>query len=208
MEYRKPSVDEAESFWNLMNQLDYETKYMLYEPGERGKNLPRIESLIRDSVEGEDFLLVAQTDNKLVGYISAQKGRLHRIAHSAYIVVGILADYRGKGIGTEFFKRLNVWAEENEVVRLELTVICENEAAKHLYTNSGFRIEGIKQKSVCIDGKYLDEYYMASISRLVTTAFPEAMAPIKTWHWFSSDFTARSTHLRSSGCILMTAGRG
>ena len=163
MEYRKLSVDEAEQFWSLMNQLDYETKYMLYEPGERTKNLPRIESLIRDSVERQDFLLVAETDNKLIGYISAQKGRLNRIAHSAYIVVGILTDYRGKGIGTEFFKRLNIWAEENKVVRLELTVICENEAAKHLYINSGFEIEGIKRKSVCVDGKYLDEYYMARV---------------------------------------------
>lgn len=108
MEYRKLSVDEAEQFWSLMNQLDYETKYMLYEPGERTKNLPRIESLIRDSLEGQDFLLVAETDNKLIGYISAQKGRLNRIAHSAYIVVGILMDYRGKGIGTEFFKRLRM----------------------------------------------------------------------------------------------------
>ena len=163
MEYRKLSVDEAEQFWSLMNQLDYETKYMLYEPGERTKNLPRIESLIRDSVERQDFLLVAETDNKLIGYISAQKGRLNRIAHSAYIVVGILTDYRGKGIGTEFFKRLNAWAEENKVVRLELTVICENEAAKHLYTNSGFEIEDIKRKSVCVDGKYFDEFYMARV---------------------------------------------
>ena len=88
---------------------------------------------------------------------------MNRIAHSAYIVVGILTDYRGKGIGTEFFKRLYVWAEENNVVRLELTVICENEAAKHLYTNSGFEIEGMKRKSVCVDGKYLDEYYMARV---------------------------------------------
>ena len=104
MEYRKLSVDEAEQFWSLMNQLDYETKYMLYEPGERTKNLPRIESLIRDSVERQDFLLVAETDNKLIGYISAQKGRLNRIAHSAYIVVGILTDYRGKGIEQSFLK--------------------------------------------------------------------------------------------------------
>lgn len=37
MEYRKLSVNEAEQFWSLMNQLDYETKYMLYEPGERTK---------------------------------------------------------------------------------------------------------------------------------------------------------------------------
>ncbi|MCI5902316.1 MAG: GNAT family N-acetyltransferase [Blautia sp.] len=163
MKYRRLSVDEAEQFWHLMNQLDYETKYMLYEPGERTKNLPRIELLIRDSLEGEDFLLVAETDNKLIGYISAQKGRLNRIAHSAYIVVGILMDYRGKGIGTEFFKRLNVWAGEKKITRLELTVICENEAVKRLYTNSGFEIEGIKRKSVCVNGKYLDEYYMARV---------------------------------------------
>ena len=78
MEYRKLSVDEAEQFWELMNQLDYETKYMLYEPGERAKNLSIIESVIRESVEGKDFLLVAETDHKLVGYISAQKGNLNR----------------------------------------------------------------------------------------------------------------------------------
>ena len=83
-EYRKLYVDEAEQFWSLMNQLDYETKYMLYEPGERTKNLPRIEYLIRDSVEGQGFLLIAETDNKLIGYISAQKGRLNRIALSAW----------------------------------------------------------------------------------------------------------------------------
>lgn len=33
--YRKLNINEAQNFWNLMNQLDYETKYMLYEPGER-----------------------------------------------------------------------------------------------------------------------------------------------------------------------------
>ena len=95
--------------------------------------------------------------------ISAQRGRLNRIAHSAYIVVGILREYRGKGIGTEFFKRLNAWAEEKKMTRPELTVICENEAAKHLYLKSGFEIEGVKRKSVCVDGAYLDEYCMARI---------------------------------------------
>ena len=112
MEYRTPSVDEAEQLWNLMNQLDYETKYMLYEPGERRKNFPIIASVIQDAVDGKDFLLAAETENRFIGYISAQRGRMNRIAHSAYIVVGILRDYRGKGIGTEFFKRLNAWAEE------------------------------------------------------------------------------------------------
>ena len=163
MHYRKLVKTDAERFWEMMNQLDHETKYMLYEPGERIKNIARIESLIENSVEGEDFLLVAEENDKIVGYISAQKGGLNRIAHSAYIVVGILQNYRGKGIGTEFFKQLDNWAEEKKITRLELTVICENEVAKNLYEKSGFEIEGVKRKSVLVDGIYLDEFYMAKI---------------------------------------------
>ena len=68
-----------------------------------------------------------------------------------------------RGLEQSFLKRLNVWAEENKVVRLELTVICKNEAAKHLYKKSGFEIEGMKRKAVCVDGEYLDEYYMAKV---------------------------------------------
>ena len=163
MQYRKLVKTDAERFWEMMNQLDHETKYMLYEPGERIKNIARIESLIENSVEGEDFLLVAEENDKIVGYISAQRGGLKRIAHSAYIVVGILQNYRGNGIGTEFFKQLDNWAEEKKITRLELTVICENEVAKNLYEKSGFEIEGIKRKSVLVDGIYLDEFYMAKI---------------------------------------------
>lgn len=100
-----------------------------------------------------------------MGYLSAEKGSLNRIAHSAYIVVGILSEYRGKGIGTEFFRRLDIWAEEMKVSRLELTVICENSVAKHLYEKNGFEIE---RKSVLVDGKYLDEFYMAKSNKLET----------------------------------------
>lgn len=40
----------------------------------------------------------------MVGYIRAERGKFNRILHTAYIVVGILKDYRGKGIGTSFLK--------------------------------------------------------------------------------------------------------
>lgn len=161
--YQTPSILETEPFWQLMNQLDDETPYMLYEPGERKKNLTEVTAMIKEAVAGEDFLLVAKNGPQLVGYISAQKGKMHRIAHSAHIVVGILKDYRGQGIGTTFFKQLDAWATEKHISRLELTVICENEAAKHLYLKSGFEIEGTKRQSICLDGRYLDEYYMAKL---------------------------------------------
>lgn len=164
--YRYLKVEEAQAFWDLMNQLDYETKYMLYEPGERqekANNIVALERRIESSLQGDDLLLVAESDNKLVGYISAEKGFVNRIAHSAYIVVGILKEYSNRGIGTELFKRLDAWAQEKKITRLELTVVCENEAAKHLYEKSGFEIEGIKRNSVLVDGRYMDEYYMGKI---------------------------------------------
>ena len=33
--YRKLQTNEAQLFWNMMNELDHETKFLMYEPGER-----------------------------------------------------------------------------------------------------------------------------------------------------------------------------
>lgn len=70
--YRKIQINEAQNFWNLMNQLDDETKYMLYEPGERKEkacDITRIEHLISESLQGDNFLLVAEENERLIGYI-------------------------------------------------------------------------------------------------------------------------------------------
>lgn len=165
--YRKLQHGESQKLWDLMNQLDNETRYMMYEPGERkekASDAGRLEAAIEDALHDNSFLFVAADDDKLVGYISAQRERLKRIAHTAYIVAGILKQYTNQGIGTEFFQHLDAWAQAQKVTRLELTVICENEIAVHLYKKAGFEIEGTKRKSICLNGKLLDEYYMAKLT--------------------------------------------
>ncbi len=156
---------DTESLWNMMNQLDYETKFMLFEPGERVKKLARLQGIVDNAVDGDDLCFLAVDGNEIIGYIIAQIGNVRRTKHSAYIVVGIRKKYRNRGIGTELFKKLNEWAEEKNIVRLELTVICNNEIALNLYKKNGFEIEGIKRKSMYIDGEYVDEYYMSKIIR-------------------------------------------
>ncbi len=159
----KVKLEDAEALWHMMNNLDYETKYMLFEAGERKKDFSIIKSRIENVLKYNDFLCLAKDGDKIAGYISAEKGKLKRIEHTAYIVVGVLKEYTDKKIGSEFFKRLDLWAKENHIKRLELTVVCENDIAKHLYEKNGFKIEGIKKKSMYIDKKYVDEYYMAKI---------------------------------------------
>lgn len=164
--FKELEVKEVDCFWNFLNGLDIETNFMMYEPKEREQrtNIQELRADIQSNViAGNDFLQIAVEDHKIIGYIRAERGRFNRISHTAYIVVGILKGYSRKGIGTTFFENLDKWAKENGIMRLELTVECHNKVAKHLYEKSGFEIEGIRRKSMHVEGDFVDEYYMAKI---------------------------------------------
>ena len=166
IQYRQLSLDEAQKFWNMMNLLDCETEYMMYEPGEREQiayGLDPIKELIENAAQGSDFFVIAEEDGEIAGYLLAERGRPRRIQHSAYIVTGVRKKHRGRGIGRELFQRLDTWAREKQVTRLELTVMCTNMAAKHLYEKNGFAVEGIKKNSMKVNGSYVDEFYMAKL---------------------------------------------
>lgn len=157
------TIDDAEALFVLMNQLDQETEYMMYEPGERvQKSGPdRLRENIQRGSENGDFMMAAVEDHKIVGFLWAERGAYRRIAHTAYLVTGILKAYHGQGIGSELFRQLSRWAEQEKILRLELTVQCRNEVALHLYQKMGFQIEGVKKNSMVVNGEFVDEYYMA-----------------------------------------------
>lgn len=164
--FRPIELEDAETFWNLLNALDTETNYMMYEPGERRQRASMQElkdDLRRNVIDGADFLQIAADGAQIIGYLRAERGRFNRIAHTAYLTVGILRAYGGRGIGAAFFQQAEAWAKKAGVTRLELTVECHNEAARRLYQKSGFQIEGVRQKSMLVDGRFIDEYYMAKL---------------------------------------------
>lgn len=160
-----PKPQDAERYWNLLNALDHETSYMLYEPGERTRNFARIEGMLIDAQEHPEctFALCAEHEGELVGFISASRDVRARTCHSAYIVCGVREKFRRQGLGTKFFHLLDVWAKQNNVHRLELTVVAENIPAINLYLKSGFTIEGTARHAFRLGGRYIDEYHMSKI---------------------------------------------
>lgn len=158
---RKVEIEDAEKFLDMLKQLDNETKNLMFEPGERKTSIEEMKSRIKNINASNSLMLVAEKEQNIVGFLSAQRGFANRIKHSSYIVIGILKSYRGKKIGTKLFEELEKWALENNITRLELTVMVHNEGAIRLYKNRGFKIEGLKEKSLFVDGRYVDEYYMA-----------------------------------------------
>ncbi|MCL2113357.1 GNAT family N-acetyltransferase [Lactococcus protaetiae] len=159
MRIRAIDISDAQIFWELKKQLDTETKFMMLEPDERkfvfGETIGQIARM--------DYLIGAEVDGKLVGYLSAKCGKANRIKQTAYIVVGVLEDFQHQGLGGRFFDELDEWAKEKKLKRLELTVMSRNTTAIALYQKHGFAIEGVRRQSMCVDDEFIDEFYMSKI---------------------------------------------
>lgn len=159
MKIRRIDIGDVQDFWQLQKQLDQESSMMMYEPDERKFELGSAVAAIANL----DFVIGAEVNGRLVGYLSAERGSFRRLKQTAYLVIGILQDYQHQGLGQTFFKELEHWALSNQIKRLELTVLVRNAAAIALYQKNGFSIEGVRRCSMQFDSEFVDEFYMSKI---------------------------------------------
>lgn len=161
---REIQETDAEHFLSLCKQLDEENRFMLLEPGERKTTVEEQRQRIKEILSQDNkALFVAEEDGMLIGYLSAAGNPFARNKHTVYIVIGILERFTSQGLGTAFFQKLEQWATEENLHRLELTVMVHNQRGVGLYQKMGFKIEGIRRDSLLVDGSYVDEYYMAKL---------------------------------------------
>ena len=161
---RSITLKDAAPYLDLCRRLDQETSFMLYEPGERTTTVDeqrqQIESILKTD---NQMIFVTETGYQLVGHLQAIGGRFQRNRRTVYLVVGILQEFSGQGIGTALFRAMEDWAKKIGAHRLELTVMTHNLAAVALYRKMGFEIEGTARDTLLVDGQYVDEYLMAKL---------------------------------------------
>lgn len=163
MNVRSATASDASQLVAVMKDAEA-SGFMLFDSGERTLTTEQFQQYIEATNEKQNSaIFVATEDEHILGYMIVQGETPKRIAHRAYIVIGVHSASRGKGVGTALFVHAEQWAKEAGIQRLELTVIKHNEAAYHLYEKMGFEVEGVKQKSVKMNGEYVDEYYMAKM---------------------------------------------
>ncbi len=161
---RTVRLEDTEQLLKLRLQLDNETQFMLFEPGERNIDLDEQRRQLENVLSQEkQMVFVAEDNGKLVGYLGAIGGTVQRTRHSVEIVIGILQDFTGQGIGTQLFTAIEQWARQQHLHRLELTVMTHNTAAIALYKKQGFEVEGTRRHACVINGQYVDEYYMSKL---------------------------------------------
>ncbi|MFM2415261.1 MAG: hypothetical protein RI911_954 [Candidatus Parcubacteria bacterium] len=106
---------------------------------------------------------VAKDGKKIIGYLTVVTGKFKKVAGNAYIVMGVDASYRGKGIGSSLLEHVETFAREHKMHRIELEVFESNTGAVKLYERNGFHHEGRRKEAVKTDGGYEDILWMGKI---------------------------------------------
>ena len=161
---RQVTVEDAERFLRLRQQLDHETKFMMLEPGERQTTIEQEHERLKNMLAADNQMtFLAEDDREIVGYLWANGGTYRRNHHNVHIVIGILRAYTNQGIGTRLFQTCEAWARERGLHRLELTVMAHNHPGLALYKKMGFEIEGTAKDAMKVDGHYVDLHYMSKL---------------------------------------------
>jgi ribosomal protein S18 acetylase RimI-like enzyme len=149
---RTATTTDAEGVLELLTRLDEETRFMMYEPGERSPSVYKQAEALRTLLASENStFLVAEEGGLPVGFLEATGGAFRRNRHVAHLVIGVLEEHAGRG--TALMVEAERWARERGIRRLELTVRAHNRAGRALYEKLCF----------AVDGSYVDEYYMARL---------------------------------------------
>ncbi len=152
--------------------FDYEAAYRLFSGpkvirGTMQMPFPSIDLWRRryeNPAEGV-ILLVACIEGEVVGQLGLHTyPDLPSRMHVAQILMAVRDDWQGRGIGTALLMNAIEYADRwLNVMRLELEVFSDNDAAVRLYRKFGFEIEGTMKQYAFRDGRYVDAHLMARL---------------------------------------------
>jgi RimJ/RimL family protein N-acetyltransferase len=148
---RPASHDDARALLELQHVLDTESEFMLLEPGERES---------RDIPAEPSYLIVAEGNDELAGYVEVSVLPYARTVSTGYVVMGVRTAYAGRGIGKALLTAAKDEAVERGLRRLELTVMTHNTRALNLYLSCGFEVEGLRRDALVVGSVVRSEYYM------------------------------------------------
>jgi ribosomal protein S18 acetylase RimI-like enzyme len=146
---RTAGPGDAGALLSLKQCLDKQTSFMLLEAGEGDTSVQMPARQLDDAARsGNSAVIVAELHDELAGYVELTGGAFRRNRATAHLVIGVLADASGGGIGAGLLQEAKRWAAADGLRRLELTVMTHNRRAVGLYGRTGFSAEG--RRSECL----------------------------------------------------------
>ncbi|HJZ45085.1 MAG TPA: GNAT family N-acetyltransferase [Hyphomicrobiaceae bacterium] len=105
--------------------------------------------------------VVALDGDRVVGWCDVLPMDRPVWRHCGVLGVGLLPEYRGRGVGRRLMQSGLQAARDFGLSRVELSVRADNARAIALYARLGFVAEGRRRRAVLVDGAYYDVLTMA-----------------------------------------------
>lgn len=159
--FRPEKSSDTEMLWAMFSTLSDESLSYLIPPFNR----ERIESWTKniDYEKGLAIVAVIKEKNKerIIASASLQFNPQEALQHKAELGITVHDNYQNLGIGTVLLNHMLNIARKKQLRKISLIVDIDNTRAIHLYTKTGFTIEGKLRQDIYIKGDYKDTYKMA-----------------------------------------------
>jgi RimJ/RimL family protein N-acetyltransferase len=103
---------------------------------------------------------VADDAGRVVGWCDIRRESIPVYAHTGHLGMGLLGEYRGRGLGERLILATIDAARTAGFERIELSVYGRNARAAALYRKVGFTLEGTRVRGKRLDGEYDDVHMM------------------------------------------------
>ena len=150
--------DRVQDFWSAVDSVARERKYLAFL---EGPPINTTKDFVLHNIKENWPHVIAVSDGKLIGWCDISALDRPVFAHIGTLGIGVLAPYRGHGVGKALMNAVLHKARLKGLTRIELTVREKNTSAIALYEKMGFEKEGIHKNAVRIDGKYENHIFMA-----------------------------------------------
>jgi RimJ/RimL family protein N-acetyltransferase len=158
---RSVTPDDSQNMLNHLRKAHNESYQNMNNSGEHWKKVSVEEEykILSDfEVSKSNFMLVAVSENIIVGALGFRGAQAEFTKHNGMIGMSIQQEFTNTGLGTEMLKYAIELAGQFGFHRMELSVRTYNAAGIALYEKMGFQRIGLLKHIAYIDGKYVDEY--------------------------------------------------
>lgn len=154
------SESHAEGFHACLDAVAREKRYLAQT---EAPPLARVRGFVGESVKADAAQFVALEGGKVVGWCDIFPEWAQTVRHCGSLGMGVLAAYRGQGIGGQLLAACLTKAKSKGITRVTLKVRVDNAGAIRLYERAGFKLEARLRRAMLFDGVYHDELQMSLI---------------------------------------------
>ncbi|WP_331236349.1 helix-turn-helix domain-containing GNAT family N-acetyltransferase [Natronorarus salvus] len=119
------------------------------------------DALLRHNEIESRMFFVATVGEEVVGWVHIHGSELEKLSHTAELTVGVIDEYRSRGIGSHLLNRGLEWAGSQGYERVYQSVPATNEEAIAFLEEQGWEVEAVREDHYKINGHYADEVMMA-----------------------------------------------